>query len=116
MDHNSLAHVFSASLDRYFPRGTRHLDLLSQSTGDIVHIDGPNSLVRGAPSRIYNNRSSTSPTVLHAVAVVAQQNDAESNQLCSYPSMKFAHPLLLPCDSIIHWNIPTGELRTPRLM
>ena len=111
-DHKPLTFALSTHSDKFSPRQVRHLDLISQFTGDIRHVSGGANAVADALSRAaVGGFQMPQPTAIDFRALAeAQTKDRELQALQTSP-LKFAvvphlsSPVTLICD------ISTG---TPR--
>ena len=113
-DHKPLTFALSTHSDKFSPRQVRHLDLISQFTGDIRHVSGGANAVADALSRAaVGGFQMPQPTAIDFRALAeAQTKDRElqalqtsiySSEVCSFPHL--SSPVTLICD------ISTG---TPR--
>ena len=114
-DHKPLTFALSTHSDKFSPRQVRHLDFISQFTGDIRHVSGGANAVADALSRAaVGGFQMPQPTAIDFRALAeAQTKDQELQalQTSSSTPLKFAvvphlsSPVTLICD------ISTG---TPR--
>ena len=77
-DHKPLVYAFSAQPDRHSPRQIRHLDLISQFTTDLRHVQGAHNAAADALSRLSVNALHTndsSPVVDFRALALAQEDD-----------------------------------------
>ena len=108
-DHKPLTFALSTNSDKYTPRQIRHLDYISQFTGDIRHVNGPDNPVADALSRSYVNQFHVpQPPVLDMECMAkAQAEDPELSTLQSSgsSSLRFitvpqlTSPSSLVCDN-----------------
>ena len=114
-DHKPLTFSLSGSPDKYSPRQVRHLDLISQFTTDIRHVEGPCNAAADALSRIVLN-AVHSEEVLAVVdfwaMAEAQEKDPALEQLKSDSSLQFQRLPLAPSnDAFITCDVSTGVPR-----
>ena len=80
-DHKPLTFALCSKTDRFSPRPSRQLDMISQYTSDIQHIKGKDNLVADALSRpvesVINSVSTEIDGVDFAKIALAQQSDEE---------------------------------------
>ena len=108
-DHKPLIHAVNSSSDRYSPRETRHLDYVTQFTGDIRHVSGVHNTVADALSRLHNI-SSDSTVDLQALAA-SQVEDPDRPKLERSTSLRLIHAPLPSSDGTILCDISLGRLR-----
>ena len=121
-DHKPLTFALSTHSDKFSPRQVRHLDFISQFTGDIRHVSGGANAVADALSRaVVGGFQMPQPTAIDFRALAeAQTKDQELQalQTSSSTPLKFAvvphlsSPVTLICD-ISTWH-PTS-LRARRV-
>ena len=122
-DHKPLIYALSARPNRHSPRQIRHLDLISQFTTDLRHVQGSGNAAADALSRLIINALHTddaSPTVDFRAIVLAQVDDPELTHLRSDSSLHLEEvPLALSddvsitCDTSTRsmWEKTVGPLR-----
>nr|CDS28375.1 gag pol polyprotein [Hymenolepis microstoma] len=81
-DHKPLIYAFRAAADHHSPRETRHLDFITQFTGDVRHIDGASNVVADAMSRMELNQIVVPSIDLQALAS-EQRPDSDSTPCMS---------------------------------
>ena len=93
----------------------RHLDLISQYTVDIRHVEGANNSVADALSRVVVNALHTGdalPVIDFRAMAMAQVNDPSLAQLQSDSSLQLQHvPLALSDGASIVCDMSTGVPR-----
>ena len=114
-DHKPLIYTLSARSDRYSPRQVRHLDLISQFTSDIRHVQGNRNAVADALSRVSTNALHTSdstPVVDFRAMAAAQVDDPDLAQLQSNSSLTLQQVPLSLCDGVmLLCDVSTGTQR-----
>ena len=114
-DHKPLIYALSARPDRHSPRQIRHLDLISQFTTDLRHVQGSGNVAADALSRLSINAlhtDDTSPTVDFRAIALAQVDDPELTRLRSDSSLHLEEvPLALSDDVSITCDTSTGVQR-----
>ena len=84
-DHKPLTFALSTNSDKYTPRQVRHLDYISQFTGNIRHVKGESNSVADALSRAPVNQFRVAqPPVLDMECFAKAQ--AEDTELCALQS------------------------------
>ncbi len=84
MDHKPLTFALSSRLDQHSPRQIRHLDLISQFTTDICHIQETHNSAADALSRIVVNAihcDNLNTVIDFRVMAEAQVNDPDLTKL-----------------------------------
>ena len=83
--HKPLTHAISSHSNQRSPRQIRHLDFISQFTGDIQHISGTENPVADVLSRIELNvfQDKRSQVIDFEEIAMAQQGDSELTTLQS---------------------------------
>lgn len=114
-DHKPLVYALSARPDRYSPRQIRHLDLISQFTTDLRHVQGSRNAAADALSRLSIDALHTensSPVVDFQALALAQMNDPDLTRLRSDTSLHLEKvPLALSEDISIICDTSTGVQR-----
>ena len=114
-DHKPLTYALSARSDRHSPRQSRHLDLISQFTTDLRHIQGSENAAADALSRVTANALHTgdsAPVVDFRTLALAQVDDPDLTRLHSDSSLQLVEvPLALSDDISITCDVSTGEQR-----
>lgn len=114
-DHKPLIYALSARSDRYSPRQVRHLDLISQFTTDLRHVQGSKNAVADALSRLSTNALHTSdctPVVDFRAMATAQQDDPDLAALQSNSSLDIQQiPLALSDGVMLLCDVSTGTQR-----
>ena len=72
-----MTHALSAAPSRFSPRETRHVDVISQFTSDIRHVNGKKNPVADALSHMDINALNYSSAIDCTILAAAQQNDPE---------------------------------------
>ena len=86
-DHKPLTYSLSSKSDKHTPRQIRHLDLISQFTSDIRHIEGQDNLAADALSRIETVQEY--PYVINFEEMaIAQRQDPDIAKLSSSHSLQ----------------------------
>ena len=114
-DHKPLVYAFSARPDRHSPRQIRHLDLISQFTTDLRHVQGAHNAAADVLSRLSVNALHTdnsSPIVDFQALALAQEDDPDLAQLRSESSLHMEEAPLTLSDGIsIICDVSTGVQR-----
>nr|CDS28972.1 gag pol polyprotein [Hymenolepis microstoma] len=100
-----------ATSDHHSPKETRHLDLISQFTSDIRHIDGTSNVVEDAVSRLELNQIVVPPSDLQ-VHASGQRSDPDFTEIASNPSLHFECLPLPDSNTEIHCDVSTGKTRS----
>ena len=108
-DHKPLTFALSTNSDKYTPRQVRHLDYISQFTGDIRHVKGMDNTVADALSRSSVNQlhATQAPALDMELMAKAQTEDPELRTLQSSTSSslqfitvpQLTSPSILVCDN-----------------
>ena len=108
-DHKPLTFALSTNSDKYTPRQVRHLDYISQFTGDIRHVKGMDNTVADALSRSSVNQlhATQAPALDMELMAKAQTEDPELRTLQSSTSSslqfitvpQLTSPSTLVCDN-----------------
>ncbi|GFU70419.1 retrovirus-related Pol polyprotein from transposon 17.6 [Trichonephila clavipes] len=77
IDQKPLIYVFKQNPNKCFPRQLRHLDLISQYSTDIRHVQGSENTVADALSRIEIDSITNSPILNFKEFALAQKNDPD---------------------------------------
>ena len=101
-DHKPLIYALQSNSDKYTPRQLRHLDFISQFTGDIRPVSGTENCVADALSRIEANAlQQSTPVVIDFKAIAeAQQADPETSQLQSSTNSLQLQQLPVPTSNL----------------
>lgn len=114
-DHKPLTYALASASDRYTPRQTRHLDLISQFTSDIRHVKGVLNPVADALSRADIKAvvaAVEAPPVIDFKAMATAQNgDAELQRLRTNSSLRLQAMPLAMSDTTIVCDVSTGVSR-----
>ena len=114
-DHKPLTYALSTRPDRYSPRQIRHLDLISQFTTDLRHVQGSGNAAADALSRLCINALHTddsAPVVDFRALALEQVDDPDLTRLQSNSSLHLEEVPLAPFgDVFIICDTSTGIQR-----
>ena len=113
-DHKPLTHAISSHSNQHSPRQIRHLDFISQFTGDIRYISGTENPVADALSRIELNafQDKWSQVIDFEAIAKAQQGDSElTNLQSSQTSLKLEAVPIPGSNTTIICDTSTKTLR-----
>ena len=121
-DHKPLTYALASRPDRYSPRQTRHLDLISQFTSDIRHVKGAHNPVADALSRADSTSSNTTacavadsgnslPVIDFKAMAAAQDSDPELPYLQNSSSLKLQPVPIAMSDATILCDVSTQVSR-----
>jgi cleavage and polyadenylation specificity factor subunit 1 len=114
-DHKPLTYALSTRPDRYSPRQIRHLDLISQFTSDLRHVQGSGNAAADALSRLSTNALHTdgsTPVVDFRALALAQVDDPDLTRLQSNSSLRLEEVPLAPFHDVsIICDVSTGVQR-----
>ena len=91
-DHKPLVYAFSTRSDRHSPRVVRQLDMISQFTTDLRHVQGSHNSAADTLSRLEVSAlhtGDTAPVVDFRALALAQVNDPDLAHLQTQSSLRF---------------------------
>ncbi|XP_029670938.1 uncharacterized protein LOC115240109, partial [Formica exsecta] len=108
-DHKPLIHAFLQRADKASPRQLRQLDLISQFSTEIIHVNGKENVVADALSRI---EAIGMPTVLSPQTIMEeQQSDQEFTDLLSNGSSFELQQLAVEPDVHLYCDVSNNIVR-----
>ena len=115
-NHKPLTFVLSTHSDKYPPRQVCHLELISQFTSNIWHVQGASNPAADALSRIVLNALLTEdpiPVIDFKTMAAAQETDPTLACLMSDSSLQLEHlPLAFSDGAFIVCDMLTGMPRS----
>ncbi|GFW45289.1 retrovirus-related Pol polyprotein from transposon 17.6 [Trichonephila clavipes] len=83
IDQRPLIYAFKQNQNKCFPRQIRHLDLISQYSTDIQHVQDSENTVTDALSRIEVDSTTKSPLLNFKEFALAHKNDSRRSKMSS---------------------------------